>query len=359
MSKAAVVYTLTRQAVALGAHKSTRAAVDAAAPLLIPRAWRDTLDAAALHAATKPLSDPEHLCTTCYRCATVSAGVTLLSRSRAPAAASTASAAAFAGPIRSGDRCPACEQPYVRCMLTFEVLPLVEFVVPDATPEAVLRALEQGGRVASSGGSSAAAGRAAGGAGAASTRGGAGGSSGQDVLHFDGPDAGGFGSGGSGSSGSGFAGLGGGSSGAAGNKAFNALLQEASTASIGSVSSSSVASGGGGPAPVSCPLRVLELLPPSEVFVTGRGTAGISSGSKSKAAAGGSGAGAGTPAPSASSSSTSSAGAGGRLRFWKSVIPDIGVASCGLCDSFFSLPDFEFECLKAGGACPVCKHKRA
>jgi hypothetical protein len=296
----------------------------------VPRGWRDALDAAALHAATKPLTDPEHLCTTCYRCATVSAGVTAARRRAGGGAGGGVAAGASATPpppVRTGDRCPACDQAYVRCMITFDVLPLVEFDVPDAAPEAVLRVLEQGGRVTSSSTSASAATAAAGGRpGAPGSRPGAG----QDVLHFDAADAGfgsGFGGGG---------GLGGGAgSGAAGAKAFNALLQDATALAGGGGGGGSGASSSSSSTAVACPMRVLEQLRPSEVFVTGRGK----------------------PSQQAAVGSSVSSAPPRALRFWKNVIPDIGVACCPACDAFFAQQEHEFEALKAGGACPACRYK--
>jgi len=44
----------------------------------------------------------------------------------------------------------------------------------------------------------------------------------------------------------------------------------------------------------------------------------------------------------------------GRLRYYKNMIPDIGIAICHSCCQFFHEEDFESQFLKEGG-CPFCK----
>jgi uncharacterized paraquat-inducible protein A len=45
-----------------------------------------------------------------------------------------------------------------------------------------------------------------------------------------------------------------------------------------------------------------------------------------------------------------------KVRFYKNMIPEIGIAICHECRQFFHEEDYEYEFLKQGG-CPFCKTK--
>lgn len=44
----------------------------------------------------------------------------------------------------------------------------------------------------------------------------------------------------------------------------------------------------------------------------------------------------------------------GRAKYFKNVLPEIGIALCPECNHFFHEEDFEFACLRDGG-CPFCR----
>lgn len=114
VSTAATLYVLATQADRLGAHATARQTYDALDSLHLPRAWRDAvgvrrLELRAGSSDDDDVEDPPEFLPLCYRCG-------------------------LRGPLLArpdgGDRCQGCGHPFIRSMLTFEVLPLVEFA-PD------------------------------------------------------------------------------------------------------------------------------------------------------------------------------------------------------------------------------------
>lgn len=108
VSVTSLLYTLAKQGRRLRAYKTARYALDRIHRMRVPAEWRDQMDVAALAVQSKPPSDREELLPVCFRCNTVSP---LINNSATP-----------------GDACVACTHPFVRCALSWDVLPLVEFV---------------------------------------------------------------------------------------------------------------------------------------------------------------------------------------------------------------------------------------
>jgi tetratricopeptide (TPR) repeat protein len=176
LSLARTLYALAKTALQIGGFATARRALEplASGSLLVPPAWRDRVEVMALEVATAPTSDAPELGVTCPRCkalqpplAVTSTGdfaalvpsppppstaprggsgsggsppggeaVGSTAAGAAPAAAlflpqSDPGLAAFLSPWHSavsGDACTTCGCPFVRSSLTYEVLPLVEFV---------------------------------------------------------------------------------------------------------------------------------------------------------------------------------------------------------------------------------------
>lgn len=106
VSRAKILYTLAKQAKTLGAFKLARFAYDKLAQTKIPDEWIDDLDVDMMTIHAKPVKDSQDLLPVCYRCGAANA---LLNRS-------------------ARDACAACSHPFVRSFLTFEILPLIEFL---------------------------------------------------------------------------------------------------------------------------------------------------------------------------------------------------------------------------------------
>lgn len=105
VSQFAVLYTLSKQARALGAYKLARQGLDKMQSLRIPPRFQEYVNVSALMVRSKPFHDAEELQPMCYRCSSYN-------------------------PLlvgRSGNRCSNCGQPFVHSYVSFEVLPLVEF----------------------------------------------------------------------------------------------------------------------------------------------------------------------------------------------------------------------------------------
>lgn len=137
ISRAHALYVLATQAEKLGAQATARRAYDALASLHLPHAWRGAVGLRRLELrAIANATDPPELLPLCYRCGR--------RNSLLPSPDGEAIAAAAAS---SGDGCHGCGHPFVRSMLTFEVLPLVEFAPDPAeapTTEQALSVLRAG-----------------------------------------------------------------------------------------------------------------------------------------------------------------------------------------------------------------------
>merc|ERR1711959_510486 len=108
----------------MGAYKLARFAYDKLQYLRTPPSWRDQLDIDALTLRSKPFSDKEELLSMCFNCSTMNP---LLNT--------------------QGDKCINCHHPFVRDIITFDSLPLVEFVVPPGmSPAEVKRLVGSGTR---------------------------------------------------------------------------------------------------------------------------------------------------------------------------------------------------------------------
>lgn len=105
VSQFAVLYTLSKQARALGAYKLARQVLDKMQTLRVPSRFQEYVNVSALMVRSKPFHDAEELQPMCYRCSSYN-------------------------PLlvgRSGNRCSNCGQPFIHSFVSFEVLPLVEF----------------------------------------------------------------------------------------------------------------------------------------------------------------------------------------------------------------------------------------
>jgi len=101
-----IFYTLAKHGEALGAYKLARFAYNTLQSIKVQEAWAETIDFNCIVMRSKPFSDKETLLPMCYRCATTNP---LLNS--------------------QGDACINCGAAFVRSFLTFEHLPLVEFVL--------------------------------------------------------------------------------------------------------------------------------------------------------------------------------------------------------------------------------------
>jgi len=111
VSRVYILFAMAKQAKALGAFKLARFAYDKLQLLRTKPQWRDMLDVDALTLRSKPFSDREELLFMCFNCNTMNPLLNML-----------------------GDKCINCGHPFVRDIITFEPLPLVEFHVPQNMP---------------------------------------------------------------------------------------------------------------------------------------------------------------------------------------------------------------------------------
>ncbi|XP_017773799.1 PREDICTED: intraflagellar transport protein 122 homolog [Nicrophorus vespilloides] len=102
-----ILYCLSKQARKLGANKLTKQLLDKMQTMKIPTKFQEQVEVATIAARAKPFSDPEDLLPMCYRCSTYN-----------PLAA-------------TGNRCVNCGQKFVHSYVSFEILPLVEFVLEE------------------------------------------------------------------------------------------------------------------------------------------------------------------------------------------------------------------------------------
>jgi len=104
VSRVNILLSLARLATNLGAFKLAREIYQRLHSLRIPKHLSDEVDLASVSINGKPVSNRDDLVPICYRCS-------------------------LANPflLQNGDQCAHCHHPFVRCMATFEILPLVEF----------------------------------------------------------------------------------------------------------------------------------------------------------------------------------------------------------------------------------------
>ncbi|CAH1783917.1 unnamed protein product [Owenia fusiformis] len=112
ISKVNTLYALARQSKQLGAYKFSRFAYDKLQTLRIPPRFQESIDLGCVTIRSKPFHDNEELLPLCYRCSTTNP---LLNN--------------------QGNQCINCSQPFVHSFVSFEVLPLVEFVLEDGVED--------------------------------------------------------------------------------------------------------------------------------------------------------------------------------------------------------------------------------
>ncbi|KAK2571400.1 Intraflagellar transport protein 122-like protein [Acropora cervicornis] len=98
-----------------------RTAYDKLQSLKIPQRFQESIDLGSVTIRSKPFHDSEELLPMCYRCSTTNP---LLNN--------------------KGNQCINCRQPFVYSFSSFEVLPLVEFVLEDGiSDEEALKLIEK------------------------------------------------------------------------------------------------------------------------------------------------------------------------------------------------------------------------
>ena len=127
ISKSATLYTLARQAMVLGAYKLSRFAYDRLGKLQVPASKQAEVEMDMLSIQAKPIRDNADVLPVCFRC---SATNPLLNP--------------FTSKYAKGDVCTNCGHPFVRSFITFDVLPLVEFVPePSITDEEAIKLIRR------------------------------------------------------------------------------------------------------------------------------------------------------------------------------------------------------------------------
>ncbi|XP_070558026.1 intraflagellar transport protein 122 homolog [Ptychodera flava] len=120
ISKVATLYALAKQSRSLGAFKLARYAFEKLQSLKIPSRFQESIDLGSITIRSKPFHDSEDVLPMCYRCSTTNP---LLNN--------------------QGNKCINCKQPFVHSFSSFEVLPLVEFVLEDGiTDEEAVQLLD-------------------------------------------------------------------------------------------------------------------------------------------------------------------------------------------------------------------------
>ncbi|CAB4000051.1 intraflagellar transport 122 homolog [Paramuricea clavata] len=108
ISRVATLFALSKQGKHLGAYKMARYAYDKLQSLKVPARFQELIDVGSITIRSKPFSDNEEVLPLCYRCSTTNP---LLNS--------------------KGNHCINCRQPFVFSFSSFDVLPLVEFVLED------------------------------------------------------------------------------------------------------------------------------------------------------------------------------------------------------------------------------------
>ncbi|XP_068714789.1 intraflagellar transport protein 122 homolog isoform X2 [Montipora foliosa] len=121
VSRVSTLFALAKQSKNLGAYKMARTAYDKLQSLKIPQRFQESIDVGSVTIRSKPFHDSEELLPLCYRCSTTNP---LLNN--------------------KGNQCINCRQPFVYSFSSFEVLPLVEFVLEDGiSDEEALKLIEK------------------------------------------------------------------------------------------------------------------------------------------------------------------------------------------------------------------------
>ena len=127
ISKAATLYTLARQSLSLGAFKLARHTYDRLSKLQLPEKRQQEIEHDMLIVQAKPVRDDSSHLPVCYRCGSTNP---LLNP--------------FTNKFAKGDVCTNCGHPFVRSFISFDVLPLVEFVPdPSITDEEAIDMIRQ------------------------------------------------------------------------------------------------------------------------------------------------------------------------------------------------------------------------
>ena len=120
ISKAMCLYTFATQGYHLELYQACTEAYQLLLQLKIPMKWRNTIDIQCLMLKAKPLSNSSEIQIMCYRCSNINPLIQ----------------------FNKGDQCMICQHPYIRDLITFEILPLVEFDVAQLTYQQVIDLLE-------------------------------------------------------------------------------------------------------------------------------------------------------------------------------------------------------------------------
>jgi len=274
ISKLEVLLALGRLTTALDMFRLARQVHERLQQFIIPTATMEQLDIATLVMRGRPFNDREDLLPSCHRCGQQNSSLSA-----------------------GGDRCSHCGHPFIRSFHSFEVLPLVEFVLADDISDyEAERIIFHGGGVKSrlkaglddeEGGD------------AADAWSGGGGSkkSGADVMTFgDELVAEAMGEGGDAD---------------ADPFAKQVMAMELEGALHGAYR------------PVVCNRNALSRLKSDDVFIVKRQYSAV---------------------PIA-------------WQFFRNINPGAGITLCETCSHFFSVEDYELESLKNGGGCPFCRTK--
>uniref|UniRef100_A0A8R1TUJ1 Intraflagellar transport protein 122 homolog n=1 Tax=Onchocerca volvulus TaxID=6282 RepID=A0A8R1TUJ1_ONCVO len=106
ISRVSIFYTLMKQGQILGAYKLARYALEQLSCLKIPYRFEKLIETEALMIRSKSFTDAEELLPMCYRCG-------------------------ISNPLLGTNECIHCKNPFILSFVSFEVLPLVEFIVSD------------------------------------------------------------------------------------------------------------------------------------------------------------------------------------------------------------------------------------
>ena len=122
ISPSYIFYCLGQLAKKFEAYKTAQLCFQKLANLQFPQAWSEKIDKDIMNIRTKPCLDGDQLTPTCPNCG-------------------------HANPLinMNGDFCGHCNAPFIRCSLSFEILPLVEFrPKKDITPDHAIDLIRMG-----------------------------------------------------------------------------------------------------------------------------------------------------------------------------------------------------------------------